>query len=229
MSEIANKYNGDINSYLKETFKSPKSETYKNYLIQKTRESTRSELSSLKDFLDMKKDLATSEDDKLQLMDLETSIDNNPMQNNQSNNIQDSNDIYREQEVVFAGWNIEEKVKVIKNFKFDMKNEVHVSPLSWEVTPLWNNIYEILLSRLDWWDVWKIQILYNPYWNTVQIFDEYRSRLIWEQMIRNSNNWYWHRDMHFQNWNYPSTQFNIQPYWDKWPTLHINLAFPNRK
>jgi hypothetical protein len=102
MSEIANKYNDDINSYLKETFKSPKSETYKNYLIQKTRGSTRSELSSLKDFLDMKKDVATSEDDKLQLMDLETSIDTNPTQNNQNNNLQDSNDNLNNSDIVFV-------------------------------------------------------------------------------------------------------------------------------
>ncbi len=223
MSEIANKYNGDINSYLKETFKSPKSETYKNYLIQKTRESTRSELSSLKDFLDMKKDIATNEDDKLQLMDLETSIDTNPTQNNQNNNLQDSNDNLNNSDIVFVWWTIEENVRVLFKWKEKM-----TSSLNWNISPLWNWLYELELNRIDndWSDLWeiaKLRLRYNPYWNTVQIINEYNNRIIWEQAINFPRNWY----MNYQNSRYPSTNFRINL--DHGPAININLAFPNRK
>lgn len=223
MSEIANKYNDDINSYLKETFKSPKSETYKNYLIQKTRGSTRSELSSLKDFLDMKKDVATSEDDKLQLMDLETSIDTNPTQNNQNNNLQDSNDNLNNSDIVFVWWTIEENVRVLFKWKEKM-----TSSLNWNINPLWNWLYELELNRIDndWSDLWeiaKLRLRYNPYWNTVQIINEYNNRIIWEQAINFPRNWY----MNYQNSRYPSTNFRINL--DHGPAININLAFPNRK
>ncbi|MDD5213517.1 MAG: hypothetical protein PHG82_03760 [Candidatus Gracilibacteria bacterium] len=223
MSEIANKYNGDINSYLKETFKSPKSETYKNYLIQKTRESTRSELSSLKDFLDMKKDIATNEDDKLQLMDLETSIDTNPTQNNQNNNLQDSNDNLNNSDIVFVGGTIEENVRVLFKGKEKM-----TSSLNGNISPLGNGLYELELNRIDndgsdLGEIAKLRLRYNPYGNTVQIINEYNNRIIGEQAINFPRNGY----MNYQNSRYPSTNFRINL--DHGPAININLAFPNRK
>lgn len=147
---------------------------------------------------------------------------NNDIQNNDNN-------------LVFAGWSIQETVHVIKNFKFDTKNENRISPIDWEVRSLWNNRYEISLYRIDWWEIWKINVLYNTYWNKVQIFDEYRNRLIWEQYINTGGhgNWWrhynWGRDNYrspHNNLQYPSTEFNIKL--DNWSLVNINLAFPNR-
>jgi hypothetical protein len=74
MAEIVNKYNSDVNKYLEKRYNSPESETYKNYLIQEVKESTKNELRYLKDYIDLKKDVVISEDDKLQLMDLSNSL-----------------------------------------------------------------------------------------------------------------------------------------------------------
>ncbi len=230
MAEIVNKYNSDVNKYLEKRYNSPESETYKNYLIQEVKESTKNELRYLKDYIDLKKDVVISEDDKLQLMDLSNSLNSiwNLNQVNTNSPINDSNDVYREADIVFAGWSIQEKVKIIKNLKFDMKSELRNSPISWEIIELWNNVYELKLSRIDYdwaesWEILKLRLVYNNYWNTIQIFDEYKSRLIWEQIIHFPRNWHRYNDSRAA-----ITKFNIKPYWDKWPLINIHLAFPNR-
>jgi hypothetical protein len=102
------------------------------------------------------------------------------------------------------------------------------SSLNWNINPLWNWLYELELNRIDndWSDLWeiaKLRLRYNPYWNTVQIINEYNNRIIWEQAINFPRNWY----MNYQNSRYPSTNFRINL--DHGPAININLAFPNRK
>lgn len=177
---------------------------------------------------------------KLDMLNAWRGIENSIKENysNQEDNYGDNrnNDIQNnDNNLVFAGWSIQETVHVIKNFKFDTKNENRISPIDWEVRSLWNNRYEISLYRIDWWEIWKINVLYNTYWNKVQIFDEYRNRLIWEQYINTGGrgNWWrhynWGRDNYrspHNNLQYPSTEFNIKL--DNWSLVNINLAFPNR-
>ncbi len=156
---------------------------------------------------------------------IENNIKENYNYNNQDNFRNDeNNDIQNNNDIVFAGWSIEETINVVKNFKFDTKKENRIGVIDWEVISLWNNRYEISLYRVDWGEIWKINILYNPYWNKIQIFDEYSNRLIWEQHINIPR--HWHRNRNSNLWQYPSTEFNIKL--NNWQKVNINLAFPNK-